>query len=260
MATLLAGGGVLTSAPLDRQGTRGEPCRDPSWGSRRGAPSPRSTRDAARPHSTQGNSRLWPSARWNVVKGRCPLGLSTDRAAPSKQPLHQTADANGFAWNREPMAASNSRNGRLPGYEPLRAASSAGAERAPRPIVEDAWAGFPDHSGVRANHVLPGRSHIPRRRFCIAAIPMVLAGLTCFRSNYGHRTPSLRLASVRARARANAVGSKARAGLGPRPAGAFPASVRSAMADTTGNPPAWHEARDQDRSCPPGGNGTTAPG
>lgn len=55
------------------------------------------------------------------------------------------------------------------------------------------------------------------------------------------------------------VRNRARAGLRLLQGLSFPASVHSATVDTTGNPPALHEAPGQGRACPPGGSGTAAP-
>jgi hypothetical protein len=100
-----------------------------------------------------------------------------------KQPLHQKPGASWFAWKREAMAASNSKNGRLPMDEPLGVASRAGDAVGSAGNRRGRTTGIPDHAGVRANHVGSVRNHKPTWRFCNAAIPMVLGRRTCFESN-----------------------------------------------------------------------------
>jgi hypothetical protein len=83
---------------------------------------------------------------------------------------------------------------------------------------------------------------------------IVLARLSCF-SAHGCCRQSMQPRLVCA-----PISGRVRAGPGSRRAGSFPTSVRSATADTTGNPPAGYEAPDQGRACPPGDSGTIAPG
>ena len=126
MATLLAGGGVLTSRPLDRQGAHREPCPDPYRGSRRRLLDRRGGPPARMPGKLPIVGNCTPGCRYGAR--RTWLVIVRLKRAEQTCCAIQTSFApepsSGFAWNREPMA-SNTRKRPSSDGQPLGAASNA---------------------------------------------------------------------------------------------------------------------------------------
>ena len=203
MAMLLAGGGVLTSGPLDRQGARG---RDADRGSRRGARSPRSTRDAApagiprRETPDCGQSRAGMSLRdaarlvchrptwteWRhpnnlCSRGQVPVAL---RGAANRWP-HQIPETPAF--RDEPLGAA---------AEPGVALWPGPSSRTSRWVSRSLWR---DRRSRRAGRKPPAKlAFFAAQQSSMIQVSMVLARLGCLtahgrrQSTRGHGSPAAR--------------------------------------------------------------------